>query len=771
MPIRMVSIFAASLLLVACSSQGDSVPATNAEHNAMLESLGFTTGLGPRVDPSGAPVADGDHPLRSRFATFRPSAELYLGGIVIGGAGEHLFDDGSHGYARLAFAGQQDTSWQGAKFKNGIAGDFDGDGVDEILVVYFEDAEKQLRFFLLDVATGGVKEGVIDTFTTAPANLDQVLQPALSAGDFDGDGNAEAAIGFSHLYLLDQIEGTPQATRIRLSGQDEDNDAFVAMGNVDWDAADELVVTFTRGGGRFGAYAIFDGNLVGPVQTGPLSHSGPDLDADQQPVPHVIVDAQVAIGDIDGDRIGEIVFGALESGADKPYWPLLILDYKGAGASALYEWTYWMRPAGHADVIPKPLIALDYDGDGLDEIYYANQIVSPRKAPFAVGDEGTYWNGRAAAGDVDGDGNDEIIVSTPYAVTGANQVYASGRDASGNWKLKNRWSGALIDPWSAVIVPANVDADSPVVRYDGEHELLFTEPTIIAVLASPPYKTGIGQNVAGTVTTFGQSHGETAEDETSLGFTVGGSVSIPGAKGSLEITAKVAQDYVSSHSSTIRKYASFTTGPGADKVVFTAVPFDVYYYTVTSSPDPAEVGRRLTINVPRENQILAATPDFFNAHNGGALDVDQSILAHKRGEVWSYPTLARRDELLDAAEALEGTYKRLWNGPFMVSEGTGFQTVGISESKGSGNGTKFDFNVEVKPNLKMLGVVVGVSVGFHHGHTYKVSSDDTTTYEGRIGDIPAESFTSQNLYRYGLFVYPAAVGAQKFVVMNYWTER
>ncbi len=48
-----------------------------------------------------------------------------------------------------------------------------------------------------------------------------------------------------------------------------------------------------------------------------------------------------------------------------------------------------------------------------------------------------------------------------------------------------------------------------------------------------------------------------------------------------------------------------------DAVVFTVIPFDVYYYKVVSSPDPADINKTVSINVPRKLSTYKVPVDFL----------------------------------------------------------------------------------------------------------------------------------------------------------------
>ena len=101
-------------------------------------------------------------------------------------------------------------------------------------------------------------------------------------------------------------------------------------------------------------------------------------------------------------------------------------------------------------------------------------------------------------------------------------------------------------------------------------------------------------------------------------------------------TFKASMDWTATASASIETTVSYSSGPGEDKVVFSSVPFDVYYYEVISSPDPKAVGETITINLPREPQTFSVSRTFFNDNNGEAMDIDERILPHTIGDPWSY---------------------------------------------------------------------------------------------------------------------------------------
>jgi hypothetical protein len=734
---------------------------TNDEFNEMLDGLGFNTDVGTPNDPYGNPLPLGYHPLGKKFTAFQPASELYIAGQVIDSVPEHIFEDSSESFAPLSFSSKADTAWTTATFKNGIAADVDGDGLDEFVAVYYVEASTTLRYIMIDPSDDLFREGTIDVSADS-TNLDGFHQPAMAAGDMDGDDRDEVFVGFSKLYVLDELT---QTAVISSRTYPDQNDLFVAAGNLDLDPEDELVVTYTSTDPtKIGRYEIFDESLSGPAQDGDLTFTDPNNTT------QTARETQVAIGDVDGDRLGEIVYFGLTAGNQ---WAVFIMEFQGPDETPVYDWREFLyRPGWVSGAIPRPLMTLDVDGDNKDEIFVHSRLleVTSETEPeiILVGFGDLMW--RMASGDMDGDGRDDLIYEWKSI------IYVRGLDSLDVWSEKMRWPGVTTPRPSVILAPGNIDDDSAIVRYDGEYELLFTDPTIVAAMASPPYQSGIGQSEDDTVSTFGKVSGTTVEQETAIGFSTGMSVGYEadfGIFGGAEMSLSIEQslDFTSSQSTKIEKHNSYTSGPGEDKVVFTTVPFDVYYYTIVSSPAPEDVGRTVTINIPREIQTLASSTGFYNDHNGEGLDVDERVFQHSPGDVWSYPSADDKNQLLREAESSEPGYQSLWNGPRPVSEGSGFDTIGISTTEGSARGASMDVDVKLEFSTTAPGgAKVGTSVGFHFGYSYSLTTEDTAFFEGAVGNIPAAQYTAGNLYQYGLMVYPQQFGDQNFLVMNYWVE-
>ena len=736
-------------------------------HDEMLKKLGITTGMGDPVGPDGKPLPKDYNPLSRSRTSFMPKMELFAAGFVKSGAaapcaGTHqcLYEDKDGSYAPLHAT--TEDSWTSAEFKNVIGADVDGDGFDEIVAVYYAGAEKKLKIKIVDRDAAGSYtdyDGEIATgITTVPASYKH-FHPTLAAGDLDGDGDAEIAVGFAKLYLVSITLDATKGASFTVTSKDYpgSTEIFVAAGDVDGDGKDELAATYHKSTG-YAYIDLFDGDLSATALLSSHQLHAPNINGGHTYEQQV----HVAIGDIDGDRLDEIVFNGERRDYDA--WNVTVMD----DAKHNFDWLGMFFQSNQGNDNHPTLALLDYNGDGLLDIFASRWVLGYKKGSTFGGNSAdvvgiqtvfTEAPSNMAAGDVDGDGKDELL----YYYN--SQLWIGGQDATGKHEHQQIWGGSWgTNPKACA---ANVDDDSPVVEYAGR-ELQFGDPQVIAVMAAPPLYSGIGQNESSSGTSFGKSSASGVEQSQSMGVSVGFSVGYEAeapfglAKASFKVTVETALDWISSQSTEVEKYITYTGGADEDKVVFTAVPFDVYYYKILSSPVASEVGTMMTVNVPREMQTLSVARDFYNANNGDGDDIDSAVLKHTIGDPKSYPTEMDRDALLKSGglQSIESP----------VGVGTGSVTVGIRKSDGKGSGTSFDFGVTIESEVGAGGVTMGTSVGFHYGYECNVTNTESTVFEGTVGDIPQSAYDSSKAYTFGLFAYPFTHGDQKFTVVNYWVK-
>jgi hypothetical protein len=765
-------------LLVACGGEGDDQTPSRDE---VLANLGVNTKPGARKDPDGNKLKASYHPLTRKHRTLAPLSELFFAGIAYSGSYLGVLDDDKDG-GLASLYGDSDPSWAKLPMVAG-KGDVDGDGYDEIVLVYYVEKDELLKLHVIDrkagkyvASTSTLAKGVkVDAKALAGAPFrDQILatRMSLAVGDLDGDGRDELAVGFEDkLRVVDDAakDHAALASRSFASADSSAPNTILSLGIGDFsgDGKQRLVVVANQHDASWNAlyadYALYEGALAKELLSEQLIvRDGAST--------HVFKSARVAVGDIDGDRLDEVVFCAYNGSA---YYLALMDDQRAKGAFI-----------GGLTAVSGALVALlDMDADGAKEIAVGKQVLgwdssSKKLAQAASLSQGITFS--VAAGDLDGDFREDLIVPAGSALV----IYAT--DKTGTFAARKSL------PASCTILPAlvaaNMDKDSLVVEYTGKQELLFTDPQLLAVMAAPPAYSGIGQQDGST--TFGKTKGTEVEASASLGVSVGFSI---GAKGGfklfgngVELEAKqtftFSMDWTFTATTSIATSYAFTGGADEDKVVFTSVPFDVYYYKVLSSPDPKAVGQIISINMPRKPQTFSVSRAYYNANNGDAQDVDASVLPHTIGDPWTYPSRADRDQHLRGGLKL---LKSGWTNPtnpllggwvndtmVTVGQGGGSQTLTIEAERSLGLGVELGFSRTIEAQATIGPAIVGGSTEFRVGVGLAVTASEGFFVEGTIGDIPAEHFSGDRLYRAGIYAYPH-VGSDggEFMVVNYWVEQ
>ena len=360
-------------------------------------------------------------------------------------------------------------------------GDVDGDGLaDFVIGVPANDdpsngAGKTYVFLGSTVAAGGAWSlGDADATFTGESGGHQAGAAVAGAGDVDGDGLDDLLIGAykangggdnsgkSYLLLGSTISpggawglSLADADFIGEAAHDESGRAVASAGDVDGDGLDDVLIGAMyndEGGADSGRSYLFFGSTVGGGGTWSLSEADAsfvgEAPGDQSGA------ALAGIGDVDGDGLGDIAIGAPyndESAADagKVYIVLGstasaggVLSLAGADASFLGE--------AASDRIGASLAGLDVDGDGSGDLLIGTEWVQKTYLFFGstIASGGSFNVGLAdaefvgarptdvsAAGDVDGDSLEDLVIGTSSGV--AYLFRGSTVASGGSWDM---WS-------------------------------------------------------------------------------------------------------------------------------------------------------------------------------------------------------------------------------------------------------------------------------------------------------------------------------------------
>ena len=511
--------------------------------------------------------------------------------------------------------------------------------------------------------------------------------------------------------------------------------------------------------------------------------------------------ADIDFGDVDGDSLAEVVMGGLaefHTGCERYDAFVTVRDDAQHALAEIdtdsFDAFFRNCPAfGPWRLRFVHIAAFDLDGDGIDELHANRRVYEDlagsgeltliHELPQELfvdrdSDAGARISSASTAlatGDVTGDGRENLIVYTQWQgdihIWGLPSIESIGFAELSSLDVISRFNTQ--DRVEPILLPVNLDTDSPVLKYsDGEYELAFTEPIVIAVLAAAPCATEIGQNVDACATAFGQGESTTTDSELTVTVKAGVHTGVESeAKlpliGDVSSSLKDSLTFSASQSAgeayTVEKSRTFTTGSLEDGVVFSTIPYDRYTYTILSHPDPDFVGATVVISLPREPIILKVDRNFYNVTiTESSIQIDDEVFDHTPDDLSNYPSESRKNQLLSRYGGLE-------NGPISVGQGSGSSgleiAVSTEVSRGGSLGLEYEREVEVTAGPAM----VGFSVGYGVDANLTVTSGSQTTYSVEVGDLDGSNFAA-NQYSYGIFTYVQSLGDQEFEVINFWVE-
>ena len=836
----------------------------------MFTALGVDTTTSPRtyVDQNGLTQTfpDSYNPLGVGTKTLEPLTEIYIGGRGIAGSpNEVLFDDlkNSPTPTPLPLDGG-DESWTANTYKTSVAADLDGDGIDEIVNIYWIDAAKTLHANVIHcdsncTGNGGSFKSVKDaplgvqSLMTVPWDLDW-FRHSFTAADVDGDGKKEiVAVNFGGVDVCKAdasfaFNCTAPVTNAAASHMSVAAGHFDNLPNV---VNDSVAVAWSDG--TLGHVSVYDGtptafsnNAFSTPSKPPLNLSIQFLDLNGALMG--FSEAFVTAGDFDLDGRDEIVLTAREQANTRAH-DLILLDDAETGYAPFRGFRYPLgedpgepiigiglyntnnalfRPAlkvfnktalaASTDTsttrptLQKAIYAGPYIFDNLGMIVPSNATALPTNTDITDGLQptlmsyyetggGGYNHGpnQVEAGDIDGTGQDTIVAfwdeanaasvnENAFTVTTLAKVKWDA--GSGKWSVWQDFvtttSGMTpIEPsdgnfYGSTLVLANVDHDSPTLQYQGKHEELFADPQILAVLAAAPFYTGVNANNSQTSISFGSGTG--VDNQSTIGLRTSTSIGYMSpdffgeASFSWSLTFGYALDAISDSSVQVSQTETWTAG-AEDAVVFQVIPFDVYYYTIMSSPNPADVGQSITVNVPRTIDTYKVPVSLYNASVVGGPTIGPDVLTHTVGDPSTYPT-ANSCASAPAGGSF-GALPYLVDGPswcyasakaLPVGVGTGSVAFAIEYDTSSSSGTSQDISVDFATMADLGGATFGQSIGFHYGYTYTVDTSKSYNFSGQVGDLP----DATKSYKFGFMVHkgmlPGTGTTYPAFLVDYWVE-
>ncbi|MBN1335205.1 MAG: FG-GAP repeat protein [Deltaproteobacteria bacterium] len=344
------------------------------------------------------------------------------------------------------------------------AGDVDGDGVDDVLVgAYREEtggSNAGAVYLMRGPVSGTVDLSLADAKLVGERSSDQAGY-SVSAGDVDGDGVEDILVGAlradtggkdagAAYLVLGPVSGTVDLSRAdaRLTGERYEDNAgsSVSAGDVNGDGVDDVLVGAflerSEGSQAGAAYLVL----------GPVSGTVNLYLADAKLVGEDFYDNagnSVSAGDVDGDGVEDVLVGACREdtgGTDAGAVYLVLGPVAGTVDLSLADAKLIGEEEG--DEAGWSVSTGDVDGNGVDDVLvgafmeetvgsYAGAAylvlgpvsgtvdLSLADAKFLAEEERDGAGSSLAAGDVDGDGVDDVLVGAYAENTGSRDAGAA----------------------------------------------------------------------------------------------------------------------------------------------------------------------------------------------------------------------------------------------------------------------------------------------------------------------------------------------------------
>ncbi|MBN1417996.1 MAG: hypothetical protein JXP34_04425 [Planctomycetes bacterium] len=396
------------------------------------------------------------------------------------------------------------------------------------------------------------------------------------------------------------------------------------------------------------------------------------------------------------------------------------------------------------------------------------------------------------SGDIDADGRDEVFIQ--YGGQGFIQCIEAA-ETGGKWGLRfyggkqqiARPGGAAKAGARSVV--GDFDGDDLMLRYTGNKELSLGDPLPLVLMAPPPWKDGISQNVGLTRSTYEHGEGSSEAVSVSLGAAITGwagfQTQIPEIAG-VTVKAKIGGELkVTRTDASITGYAQgFTSGYDDECIVFQGTLYESYAYELIAPPEAVAeaAGRPLWLDIPVATTSFMWSVEKYNGMVPESRRIDPSILGITMGAPGTYMTNGA------ASELVKDYVGWMTPGSMEVCQGglAGSQKIRLVEEHATQEARSWSISVETE--LKVGPVLGGVSIGATGADIFRSSVSEEMVYTGSVGCIEDAAEQARWSYTWGVVVYnrgvrstfrtngenePSGVideGVRPFQILTYWAN-
>ena len=612
------------------------------------------------------------------------------------------------------------------------AGDFDGDGIDEIaftensinsisIIVYkLQETDgdsylngsnwKETITFAsprIDISTSRSATINMISLVAADINKDGIDDLAVAAGSFDPDKDGKR---YCSKVLI--AWGADKGTMLTEQTQLDIGDVYragIAVGDLDNDGRNELVIggnTTEDASDRYVAVYAWNGRSFDKLASRSID-TAKDLDGTYHSLATNV--ANMAIGSFCGRGTGPCIY--LDS---------IVLQYGSSGIDilTLVEWT-------KSDIPLSGGIAIDY----------------------------SEWGARAA----DFTGSGEAVIGINLgAPNSSNQAlsFASvaksgdGYTASKVYSTYAECGDKTYQTRAVSFCLPNTDDDSIILRYTGKHYYSYADPEVLAVLASPPYFADLANDdddsqMIESKTSYSSSRGSGGGSSYSNSFSVGVYTSwehsfkifnVEVAHAEAEASINNTFTWETQQTSSTEYEIEYSTMAGMDSVVLYALPIETYVYEASMADGTTQM---MTVNKPYRPSVRTISADEYaeiqKVYSNILPDVS-NVLTHTIGDPASYASdVSALPDDRSSTLVYDGNFATIGQG----SQNTISQSIAMtSETEKSFN---YDLDVETKAGAGAGGVTVGVTAGYSHGAGSVHITTAGSTYSGEMNGLPTQA--------------------------------
>lgn len=690
------------------------------------------------------------------------------------------------------------------------AGDFDNDGIDEVAVYVPEQGKSRVEVYKLHTTTGAGDDFYLTQdnwkkewtyyFNEAPYVSNMV---SLTSGDFSRDGIDDLALTWGYYYGPNKNNG---CQAVVLYGSNTSMLQKKKAIDLNYDGAQIVRAAFTYGDidGDNVDDLILGGQLATDIAAGNLNTRFIGIYTYDGSTDNFIQSTAKNFDFFEKNDNGEYVYMAMER--EK-------VTFYSSPASVANIASVNMDGLGQAAHIYFDSILYKFGDDGLDI-----EMALDNNPSFNKNIDGTqkyYVEYGAVSADFTGNSKETLQIMQ-YYLPFFNRtpgeyinwiiklledyintyypgdldmlaVYGSTESIESTESTENTQFRRTDDvEFSTSFCRLNTDDDTCLLSYTGKHYVVYSDPRVLAVLASPPYFEDLDNDeLSGSYmeseTSYTSSSGEGTESSYShtlsvgqyisyshdieVPLPIGGSVKV----GSVEAEAAYSHGFTweTAESSTLEQSISYSTAAGSDSVAFYSIPMEVYVYDSLIpivDEDTGEITgydkQYMSVNIPHTAAVKVLPLETYEKIAADYPELPQiagNVLTHTVGDPSTYP---KSTSSFNKAIVYNGD----WSG---VDYGNGSVTQEIAMTDETENSFSYTNSIETKAGAGPGDFVFGYSIGYEFGYGKATVTTKGSNFSGTICNMPAEAEPYNYYYAWKIFAYQYSDGESSFPVVSY----